>query len=141
MGTTSKQVGAAAASVLASTQVTCLLPVKDMARARRFYEEALGLVPLDAKPDGKFVYHCGGTELALFPKPEGTKAEHTAISFKEVADIATAIASDVQENCSIEPPLSDCPIASIGHRHRGAGRSTGSLSALWTPSLSKGIDR
>ena len=41
--------------------------------------QALGLEPLGAKPDGKFVYRCGGTELALFPKPEGTKAEHTAL--------------------------------------------------------------
>jgi catechol 2,3-dioxygenase-like lactoylglutathione lyase family enzyme len=83
--------GTAAANVLASTRVTCMLPVKDMARARRFYEDALGLVPLGAKPDGKFVYQCGGTELALFPKSEGTKAEHTALSLK-VADITGAIA-------------------------------------------------
>ena len=91
MGVTIREADTTAVSVLVSTQVTCMLPVKDMARARRFYEDALGLVPLGAKPDGKFVYHCGGTELALFPKPEGTKAEHTAISFK-VADIAASIA-------------------------------------------------
>ena len=91
MEATSRQAGASAATVLQSAQVTCMLPVKDMARARRFYEEALGLLPLGAKPDGKFVYRSGGTELALFPKPEGTKAEHTAVSFK-VADIAAAIA-------------------------------------------------
>lgn len=78
-------------SALADTQVTCMLPVKDLARARRFYEAGLRLEPLGAKPDGKFVYRVGGTELALFPKPEGTKAEHTAISFR-VADIAAAIA-------------------------------------------------
>lgn len=78
-------------SVLANTQVTCMLPVKDLARARDFYERRLGLAPLGAKPDGKFVYRAGGTELALFPKPEGTKAEHTALSF-EVGDIAKAIA-------------------------------------------------
>ena len=54
--------------------VTAMLPVKDMARARRFYEEQLGLKPLGLKPDGKFVYRCGGTELALFPRPGGTKA-------------------------------------------------------------------
>lgn len=78
-------------SALESTQVTCMLPVKDLARARRFYEEGLRLQPLGARPDGKFVYRCGGTEIALFPKPEGTKAEHTALSFK-VADIRAAIA-------------------------------------------------
>lgn len=77
---------------LAASSVTCMLPVKDLDRARRFYEEGLGLEPLGAKPDGKFVYRCGGTELALFPKPEGTKAEHTALSFK-VERIEDAVAA------------------------------------------------
>ena len=76
--------------MLNSNQVTTMLPVKDMARARRFYEESLGLKPLGLKADGKFIYRCGGTELALFPRPDGTKAEHTAISFK-VADIGKEI--------------------------------------------------
>ena len=91
MEVTSNQDGPAA-SVLVSARVTCMLPVKDMARARHFYENALGLVPLGAKPDGKFIYRCGGTELALFPKPEGTKAEHTALSFR-VAQIDQAVAA------------------------------------------------
>lgn len=73
-----------------STQVTCILPVKDLARARRFYENALGLEALGAKPDGKFIYRCGGTEIALFPNGAGTQAKHTALSF-QVADIAAAI--------------------------------------------------
>ena len=73
------------------TEVTCMLPVKDMARARRFYDESLGLQAVGGKPDGKFVYRCGGTEIALFPKPEGTKAQHTAVSFR-VSNIADVIA-------------------------------------------------
>ena len=76
--------------MLSGQQVTVMLPVKDMARARRFYEEGLGLKAGDLKPDGKFVYDCGGTEIALFPKPEGTRAEHTAISFR-VANIAREV--------------------------------------------------
>ena len=86
----SRPAAAHAASHLAAAQVTCILPVKDMARARRFYESGLGLEPVGAKPDGKFVYRCGGTELALFPREEGTRATHTAASFR-VADIAAAI--------------------------------------------------
>jgi catechol 2,3-dioxygenase-like lactoylglutathione lyase family enzyme len=74
-----------------STEATCILPVKDMARARRFYEQQLGLTVIGDKPDGKFVYRCGGTEIALFPKPEGTQATHTAISFR-VDDIGQAVA-------------------------------------------------
>jgi catechol 2,3-dioxygenase-like lactoylglutathione lyase family enzyme len=75
-----------------SREATCMLPVRDLARARRFYEERLGLEIIGGKPDGKFVYRCGGTEIALFPKPEGTKAEHTALSFR-VDDIDRAVAS------------------------------------------------
>lgn len=77
--------------MLASASVTTLLPVKNMARARAFYEGCLGLKAGNFKADGKFEYLVGGTTLALFPKPEGTKAEHTAISFR-VADIAGSIA-------------------------------------------------
>ena len=69
-----------------------MLPVKDMARARRFYEQMLGLEAVGSKADGKFVYRCGGTEIALFPKLEGTQATHTALSFR-VEDIARAVAA------------------------------------------------
>ena len=76
--------------MLSVATVTTMLPVKDMDRARRFYEDCLGLTPGGLKPDGKFVYEVGGSTLALFPKPEGTKADHTAISFR-VPDIAASI--------------------------------------------------
>ena len=77
--------------MLDGNEVTAILPVKDMARARRFYEEQLGLVPQGFRPDGKFIYRCGGTVLALFPREGGTKAEHTALSF-EVQGIERVIA-------------------------------------------------
>jgi catechol 2,3-dioxygenase-like lactoylglutathione lyase family enzyme len=76
--------------MLFESAVTTMLPVKDIDRARKFYEGRLGLKPGGFKPDGKFVYAVGGSTLALFPKPEGTKADHTAISFR-VPDIAAAI--------------------------------------------------
>lgn len=78
-------------STFPSTEVTCVLPVKNMERARQFYEKSLCLQLLGDKPDGKFIYRCGGTEIALFPKPEGTKAQHTALSFR-VDNIVEAIA-------------------------------------------------
>ncbi len=81
--------------MLTHAPVTTMLPVKDMARARDFYENKLGLQPDGFKPDGKFVYSVGGGGggvLALFPKPEGTKADHTVISF-QVPDIAASVAA------------------------------------------------
>lgn len=76
--------------MLSHSAVTTMLPVIDMVRARAFYEQCLGLQPGALRPDGKFVYQVGGSALALFPKPGGTKAEHTAISF-QVPDIVASI--------------------------------------------------
>lgn len=76
--------------MLSDSPVTTMLPVKDMDRARAFYEGRLGLAPGGFRPDGKFVYAVAGSTLALFPKPEGTRADHTAISFR-VADIAATV--------------------------------------------------
>jgi catechol 2,3-dioxygenase-like lactoylglutathione lyase family enzyme len=78
--------------MLTDAPVTTMLPVKDLDRARRFYEGKLGLKPAGLKPDGKFTYDCAGTTLALFPKEGGTKADHTAVSFR-VPDIAASIAA------------------------------------------------
>ena len=75
---------------LNSSQVTVMLPVRDLARAREFYEGALALAAGEERRDGKVVYHCAGTEIALFLKPEGTKAEHTALSFR-VDDIHSSV--------------------------------------------------
>jgi catechol 2,3-dioxygenase-like lactoylglutathione lyase family enzyme len=78
--------------MLDKAPITAMLPVIDLARARQFYETRLGLRPLGSSADGKFKYACGDATLALFPKPEGTKAEHTAVSFR-VADIESEIAA------------------------------------------------
>lgn len=87
--------------MLANASVTTMLPVIDMARARAFYEGCLGLKAGNLRPDGKFVYKVGGSTLALFPKPEGTKAEHTAISFR-VEDIVSSIARLKESGVSFE---------------------------------------
>ncbi len=79
--------------MLATARVTTMLPVVDLQRAREFYEGRLGLRPVGLKADGKFVYEAGSqSQLALFPKEGGTKADHTAVSF-EVPDIVAAIAA------------------------------------------------
>lgn len=76
--------------MLAAAPLTTMLPVKDLDRAREFYVTKLGLEAEGLAADGKFLMRAGGTRLALFPKPGGTKADHTAVSF-QVRDIAAAI--------------------------------------------------
>jgi catechol 2,3-dioxygenase-like lactoylglutathione lyase family enzyme len=76
--------------MLTRAPVMTMLPVKDLERARDFYVNKLGLEAEGLAADGKFVLRANGTKLGLIPKPEGTKAEHTAVSF-EVPDIAAEI--------------------------------------------------
>jgi len=76
--------------MLTHAPVMTMLPVKDLERAREFYVNKLGLEAEGLAADGKFVLRASGTKLGLMPKPEGTKAEHTAVSF-EVKDIAAEI--------------------------------------------------
>ena len=76
--------------MLARAEVTAILPVRELERARDFYVSRLGLKAEGLAADGKFILRANGVRLALMPKPGGTKAEHTALSFK-VDDIATEI--------------------------------------------------
>lgn len=99
--------------MLTSAPVTTMLPVKDLSRARAFYEGKLGLKPVGLKPDGKFTYDCGGATLALFPKEGGTKADHTAVSF-QVPDIAATIAE--LERAGVKFEDYDFPgLKTVGH--------------------------
>jgi predicted enzyme related to lactoylglutathione lyase len=76
---------------LSKAVVTTILPVKDMNRAREFYEKKLGLKPKGFAADGNYLFACGGdAHIALITKPEGTRAEHTALSF-EVTGIERVI--------------------------------------------------
>lgn len=77
--------------MLTHAPMTTILPVKDLGRACDFYGKQLGLTAAGLQADGKFLFSCnGGAVLALFPKPEGTRAEHTAVSFR-VDDIVSEI--------------------------------------------------
>jgi predicted enzyme related to lactoylglutathione lyase len=77
--------------MLTHNPMTAILPVRDLNRAREFYENKLGLQAEGMQADGKFLLRCGGgARIALFPKPDGTKAEHTAMSFL-VEDIVSEI--------------------------------------------------
>ena len=77
--------------MLTRAPATTILPVRNLERARDFYEKRLGLAAVGLQQDGKFLFSLGdGGTLALIPKPEGTKAEHTAVSFK-VDDVVAEI--------------------------------------------------
>ncbi len=72
--------------MLTNQKATTMLPVTDVQRARRFYESQLGLRPKTVLDSGETVYETDGSTLALYPRAEPPKSDHTALSF-EVDDI------------------------------------------------------
>ncbi|HKO55429.1 MAG TPA: VOC family protein [Thermoanaerobaculia bacterium] len=76
--------------MLNTSRVTTILPVVDAERARAFYRDVLGLRDLGSSGDGKYLFETSSGFIALLPKPEPTKAEHTALSF-EVPNARAAV--------------------------------------------------
>lgn len=78
-------------SVLASTPVSVGLPATDMARAKAFYGQTLGLSTVFDHPDSA-MYACGeGTSLFVYPSAYAGTNKATAAGW-QVADIEAAMA-------------------------------------------------
>ncbi len=78
--------------MLANAAVHPTLPVVDLARARKFYEEKLGLKVerVDPPPAAGVRYWAGeGTKIYIYQRG-ATKADHTAASF-EVDDVEATV--------------------------------------------------
>lgn len=68
------------------------LPAADLARAKKFYEQKLGLKPVTESPNGIFYVTGGGTRFILYPTPNPERAGHTQIGFS-VEDIESEVAA------------------------------------------------
>ncbi|MFC8509643.1 VOC family protein [Streptomyces sp. NPDC057411] len=67
--------------MLADSPIAAIIPVGDMARAKRFYTETLGLTLTKEAPEDTRLT-TGGTTIGLYETPYGGKAEHTLASWK-----------------------------------------------------------
>jgi catechol 2,3-dioxygenase-like lactoylglutathione lyase family enzyme len=75
---------------LSTAHVVTKLPAQDLARARRFYHDQLGLDPVEER-DGGLRYVCGSTEFHLFASTGSASGKSTQLGF-EVADIDQVVA-------------------------------------------------
>jgi catechol 2,3-dioxygenase-like lactoylglutathione lyase family enzyme len=77
--------------MLQKSPMFAYIPAKDVARARRFYEEKLGLTPGEELSGGVSYEFAGGTACFLYPTPNaGTSAASQA--FWDVEDIEQEVA-------------------------------------------------
>jgi catechol 2,3-dioxygenase-like lactoylglutathione lyase family enzyme len=75
--------------MLRDSDVATRLPAQDLARARAFYAEKLGLEPVEERPGG-LLYWCGGGRFALFESTGAASGEHTQMAW-EVEDIEAVV--------------------------------------------------
>ena len=80
--------------MLKDLEITAVLPAKDIARARAFYRDVLGLEPSDSMDEENLIYRCGnGTSFLLYQTDNAGTAKNTQMGWgtgdidAEVADL------------------------------------------------------
>ena len=76
--------------MLKITESAATLPAQDIARARKFYEQKLGLTPDEVGPDGGVVYKTGSTGFLVFPSMGKPSGDHTQLGL-DVEDVEATV--------------------------------------------------
>jgi catechol 2,3-dioxygenase-like lactoylglutathione lyase family enzyme len=79
-------------NMLTDAPIMAIVPTTDLARAKAFYGETLGLIDANMPTPGpQVVYRCrAGTLLELYERPAAGEAQHTLASW-EVSDVRAAV--------------------------------------------------
>jgi catechol 2,3-dioxygenase-like lactoylglutathione lyase family enzyme len=75
--------------MLAEGRVATRLPAQDLARARAFYADKLGLEPVEERPGG-LLYRSAAGDFVLFASSGAPSGEHTQMAW-EVDDIEAVV--------------------------------------------------
>ena len=76
--------------MLSNAPIRAYVPASNIARARKFYEQLIGLKPKQEYAGG-VIYECGGAEVFLYPTPNaGTSKASQA--FWSVTDVEAEVA-------------------------------------------------
>ena len=76
--------------MLKTAPIRAYIPASDVSRARKFYEQLVGLTPKEHYAGG-VIYECGGTEVFLYPTPNaGTSKASQA--YWQVDDVESEVA-------------------------------------------------
>lgn len=76
--------------MLKTAPIRAYIPASDIARARKFYEQTVGLTHKQEFAGG-VIYECGGSEVFMYPTPNaGTSKASQA--FWEVGDVEAEVA-------------------------------------------------
>jgi predicted enzyme related to lactoylglutathione lyase len=100
------------------------IPAKDVARARRFYEDQLGFKPRLEESDGVVYEFAGGTSCFLYPTPSAGTSQASQ-AFWQVDDVDREMAELKARGVVFEHY--DIP----GERSPGGAITAGGAKAAW----------
>jgi predicted enzyme related to lactoylglutathione lyase len=76
--------------MLSTAPIRAYIPASDVARARKFYEQIIGLQP-KLEYAGGVIYECGGSEVFLYPTSNAGSSKASQ-AFWQVADVEAEVA-------------------------------------------------
>ncbi|MDH6170968.1 catechol 2,3-dioxygenase-like lactoylglutathione lyase family enzyme [Variovorax boronicumulans] len=79
--------------MLGNINAVANLAVKDLAVARRFYEDILGLAQIDAEGDEVVVYRSGNTRINVYRSSFAGTNQATAVTWSVDGDIGRLVAA------------------------------------------------
>ena len=86
--------------MLRSAPIRAYIPASNVARARRFYEQLVGLTPKQEFAGG-VIYECGGTEVFMYPTPNAGTSQASQ-AFWQVDDVEREVAELKQRGVNFE---------------------------------------
>lgn len=99
--------------MLGHSSVTTILPVVNVDRARRFYEDKLGVGPGERTAGGGLRYRTPDGSFELSPRTEPTRNPYTVMSF-EVPDVVREVSELERRGVAFEDY--DLPdLKTVGH--------------------------
>ena len=107
--------------MLKSAPIRAYIPVRDLARARQFYEHKIGLTPKEEFAGG-VTYECGGTQVFMYPTANaGTSRASQA--FWQVEDVQAEVA-DLKSRGVVFEEYTSPEIRTVNSIATGGGAKT-----------------
>jgi catechol 2,3-dioxygenase-like lactoylglutathione lyase family enzyme len=104
---------------LSAARAMPVIAVSDLAKAREFYEEVLGLSGGEDEPDGGRTYPCAdGTRMHIYPSPQNAGKSPATIATLEIDDIGKTVDELTASGVTFEqydfPTLKTDDLATMG---------------------------
>lgn len=112
--------------MLANAMVAPSLPAVDIKRARKFYEEKLGLKVVAEDPSPGIMLQAGGGTMMYVYQRAATKADHTVASFK-----VDSIEKEVKELKAKGIKFEEYDLPKMGIKTVNGIANVGGMKAAW----------